>query len=196
MQHLAVGMLRGLERDAGGAVQLAHDDALGAVDDKRALGRHERQFAHENSFLFAALLVFEQERHVKRRAIRQALAQAFQPIHLRLADFVGMKVQDAFPVVAFDGEDLFENRLEAQKLALGRRRIGLQEFDVRIGLQFDQVGRRDDFFNFTEVDTFSCSRWHFDLYWVAGDSPDRFIYYKRHDARPLRSTRHPMSGRQ
>ena len=37
MQRLAVGMLGGLEGQAGRPVQLADDDALGAVDDKRAL---------------------------------------------------------------------------------------------------------------------------------------------------------------
>jgi hypothetical protein len=35
-KQLAVGMGRGLEGDAGRAVQLADDDALGAVDDEGA----------------------------------------------------------------------------------------------------------------------------------------------------------------
>ena len=63
-----------------------------------------------------------------------------------------MEIEHAFPVVAFDGKDLGENGLQAQVLALGRRHIRLQEFPVRIGLQFDQVRRSDDLFDLTEVD--------------------------------------------
>ena len=95
MEHLAVGMLRGFEGNAGRAMQLADDDAFGAIDDERALRRHQRQFAHENFFFLGALFVLEQERDVERRAVGQALAQAFQPVQLRLADFVGMKIQHA-----------------------------------------------------------------------------------------------------
>ena len=69
-----------------------------------------------------ALLVLEQERDVERRAVGQAFAQAFQPVQLRLADFVGMEIQHALAVVAFDGKDLGEHGLQAQVLALGLRR--------------------------------------------------------------------------
>ena len=33
-------------------MQLRHDDALGAVDDKRACAGHERNFAHVHFLLF------------------------------------------------------------------------------------------------------------------------------------------------
>src|SRR5664280_475966 len=50
MQHLAIGMLRRFEGQPGRPAQLADDDALGAVDDERALRGHQRQFAHEHLF--------------------------------------------------------------------------------------------------------------------------------------------------
>ena len=42
----------GLEEDAGGTVQLADDDALGAVDDEGAVGGHQRNVAEEHLLLF------------------------------------------------------------------------------------------------------------------------------------------------
>ncbi len=122
MEHLAVGMLGRFKGQAGRTVQLADDDALGAVDDECALRRHQRQFAHEHLFLLGALFLLEQESDVQRRAVGDAFAQAFQPVVLRLADFVAVKIQDALAIVAFDGENLGEDRLQAGVLALGWRR--------------------------------------------------------------------------
>src|SRR4029079_11795967 len=46
---LVGGLLGGaLEVDTGRADELRHDDTLGAVDDEGALGRHEREVAHED----------------------------------------------------------------------------------------------------------------------------------------------------
>src|SRR5262245_5742803 len=42
VKRFAVGMLGGLERQTRRAMQLAYDDALGAVDNKGALWCHER----------------------------------------------------------------------------------------------------------------------------------------------------------
>ena len=66
MQGLAVGMLAGFKGQTGGAVQLADDDPLGAIDDKGALRRHQRQFAHEHFFLLRPLFLLEQEGHMQR----------------------------------------------------------------------------------------------------------------------------------
>ena len=155
MQHLAVRMLGGFESQTGRTMQLADDDALGAVDDERALRGHQRQFAHEHFFFLGALLFLEQEGHVERRAIGDAFAQAFEPILLRLADFVAVVIEDALPIVTFDRENLGEHGLQAQVLALGRGDLRLQEFPIGIDLQFDQVRRSDDFFDLTEIDSFS-----------------------------------------
>ena len=163
-------MLGSFERQAGRAVQLADDDAFSAIDDERALRRHQGQFAHENFFFLGALFLFEEESHVKRSAVGQAFAQALEPIEFRLADFIGMEIEDAFAVITFDRENLREHGLESQIFALGRRLIGLQKFLIGMGLQLDEIGRRNDFFNFAEVNTFSGSRWHFDLYLLTGST--------------------------
>ena len=79
--------------------------------------------------------------------------------HLGLANFVGIVIELAFAVVAFDREDLAEDRFEAGVfLALFGRYVGLEEFRVGIGLQFDHVRRRDDLFDLAEVDSFCGSR--------------------------------------
>src|SRR5436190_13944585 len=130
MEGFAVRMLRGFEREARRTMQLAYDNALGAVNNKRALRRHKRQFAHEHFFFLRALLFFEQERDVQRSAVSQAFAQALEPIQLRLADFVGMEIKHAFPVVALNGKDLGEYRLQPKVLALGLSNLRLQKFPV------------------------------------------------------------------
>ncbi len=162
VQQFPVRMLGGLERDARRAVQLRNHDAFRAIDDKRALRRHQRQFAHENFFFLGALAFFlEQESDVERRAVGQALAQAFEPVNLRFADFVGIVSELAFAIVALDGKHLLKHGLEAGVgVALFGRGFRLQEFPVGIGLQFDHVRRRDDFLDLAEVDTFRGSRWH------------------------------------
>src|SRR5947208_6978953 len=184
MQRLAVRVLRRLKGDARRAVQLAHDHALGAVDDKRALGRHERQFAHEHSFLLRALFVLEVERDVEGRAVSDAFAQAFQPILFRLADFITVVIQFGFVVVTRDRKNLFEHRLEAEELSPGGRDFGLQKLDIRIDLDFDQVRRRDDFFDLSEVNSFCCSRWHFDLWLLAGTGPVGYFSLDTQRRRP------------
>src|SRR4030095_8988221 len=141
-------------------MKLADNDALGAIDDERALRRHEWQLAHEDLFFLCPLLLLEQEGHVKRRAVGDAFAQALEPIHLGFADVVAVKVEHNLAVVALDWEDLLENRLQADVLALSGRDVELQEFGVGGRLQLDEVRRRDDFFDLPKVDSFSGSRWH------------------------------------
>ena len=76
VEHLAVEMDARLERDAGRAMQLADDHALGAIDDERALRRHERDFAHVNFLFLGPLLFLELEGDVERRAVGLAFALA------------------------------------------------------------------------------------------------------------------------
>ena len=69
---------RALEVDARRADQLRDDDALGAVDDEGALGRHEREVAHEDRLALdlAGLVVGELRRHVERRGVGEVLLLA------------------------------------------------------------------------------------------------------------------------
>ena len=154
MEGLAVGMLAGFKGQTGRAVQLADDDPFGAIDDEGALRGHQGQLAHEHFFLFRPLFLLEQKGDMQRRAVGDALAQAFQPVVFWLADFVAVKIQDAFAIVTFDGKNLGEDRLQSDVLALGRRRVGLEEFPVGIGLQLDQIGRGNDLLDLSKMDAF------------------------------------------
>src|SRR5439155_23941469 len=121
---------------------------------------------------------------VQRRAVSDPFAEAFQPVLFRLADFVVVVVEHDFSIIAFNGKDFGEDGLQAEVLPFGRRHIGLEKLPIRIDLDFDEIRRRDDFFDFTEVDTFCCSRWHFDLWLWAGTGPDSYFRSKRPRRRP------------
>src|SRR5262245_28360396 len=153
-------MLRSFKGKAWRTVQLADNHTLGAVDNKSALRRHERQFAHEHFFLLHALFLVQPESDIKRRSEGQPFAQAFQPIELGLANLVGPEIELAFAIVAFDRKDLAEDGLQSDILALtlGLRGVGLKKLLIRLCLQFDQVRRGNNFFNLAEINSFSDSR--------------------------------------
>ena len=161
MQHLTIRMLRRLEGQARRPVQLAHDYPLGAVDDKRPLRSHQRQFTHENLFFLGVLLFLQEKSDIERRSVGYSFAQAFQPILLRLANIVAVIIQHALAVVALNGKHFAEDRLQTDVLAPAGRHIQLQKLLVRSRLQLNQIGRSDDFFDFAEINSFVCSRWHF-----------------------------------
>jgi hypothetical protein len=64
-----------------------------------------------------------------------------------------MIVQNDFPIVTFDWENLRKHSLKTQILPLAGRDLGLEKFLVRIHLNLNHVGRCDYFFDFSEVDT-------------------------------------------
>ncbi len=55
-----------LEGDAGGAVELGDDDALGAVDDEGAALRHHRDLAHVDVLVLDEVLLAQAQLHVQR----------------------------------------------------------------------------------------------------------------------------------
>src|ERR1019366_7881337 len=112
VEHLAVGMEARLKTDAGRAVKLADHDALGAVDDESALGRHERKFAHVNALFLDVLVLAKAEGDVKGRGKGLAFALAFERPELRLADLVIAELELDLFVVAFNREQFRENLLE------------------------------------------------------------------------------------
>ena len=85
-------MLGCLESQTRRTVQLADDHTLGAIDNKGALGCHERDLAHEYLLLLGALLFLQEEGNVERCSEGQALTETLQPIDLRLLDVVGVEV--------------------------------------------------------------------------------------------------------
>ena len=88
----AVG--RRLEEHSGRAVQLADDDALGSIDDERAVLRHQRNVAEENFLLLdvadgtvARLILVpdgEPHRDFERRRVGHAALFAFRHVVLEL----------------------------------------------------------------------------------------------------------------
>src|ERR1700677_4581136 len=122
---------------------------------------------------------------MERRPEGYPLAQTFQPVMLGLADFIAVKIKHALAIIAFDGEYLGKDRLQTHVLPLGWRGVGLQEFPIGIGLQFDKIGRGYDLFDLSEVDTFCCFRWH-DYLWVKSGLSQGSCF-KRQKARSLAS---------
>ena len=153
VKDFAVGVDGRLEADAGRAVELADNDALGPVDDERALRGHERKFAHVDFFFFRALLVLEAEGHMERRAEGFAFALRFERAELGRTNVIADILEHHFFVITRNGEHFAKNGFEAGVLALGRRGALLQEFLVGIDLQLDEVGRFRGFLEFSEVET-------------------------------------------
>ena len=154
VEQLAVRVGGHLEADAGGAMELGDDDALGAVDDEGAALGHHRDVTHEDLLILDEVLLAEAELHVERDGVGRALAQALDLGALRLADAVGDVLEREALVVGIDREDLAEHGLEADGLALLLGRILLEILEVGADLQLDEIGRRNDFAKLTEVDAF------------------------------------------
>ncbi len=86
------GFHLGNEVDTGAAVQLAHHDALGAVDDELAAAEHDRQVAQVDFFLDRLLFV-EPQPDAERPAVGQPQLAAFIRLVARLAQLVAQVLQ-------------------------------------------------------------------------------------------------------
>ena len=121
---------------AGAADELRHDDALGAVDDERAVLGHHREVAHEDPLLadLTGVLVDEADGHRERGLVGQVLLAALLDGELRLSELVLAELDGEGAGVVLDGRDVVD-RL-AQPL--------LQEPLERGLLDVDQVGEVED----------------------------------------------------
>ena len=137
-----------LEEHARRAVQLRDDDPLGAVDDERAVGGHERNLAHVHLLLLdfldgrlGRLAVHDDQAHAgtQRRAEGQATLLAFHDVEGRVAERVADELQPRHLVVRGDREDRGEGRLQAFVLAVGDVALELQELRVRLELGLEEV---------------------------------------------------------
>ncbi len=140
-----------VEEGARAAVQLADDDALGAVDDEGAVVGHQRDLAevdllllHVPDGLRARLLVLvpdhEPDDHLDGRGEGHPPLVALVHVVLGLLEVVAHELERARLVEVPDGEDRLEDSLEPGVVALLRRDLGLQELVVRPLLNGDQVG--------------------------------------------------------
>ena len=151
-----------IEEHARAAMQLRHDDALGAVDDESAVVGHERQFAQVHLLLAhvldgllgaAGLLVEHHEAHfdAQRRRVGQAAQLAFLDVEHRLAQAIAHVLERRIAGVAGNGEHAVESGVQADFVALGFRDIRLQESPVRIQLDRQQVRRAENARTLAEV---------------------------------------------
>jgi hypothetical protein len=138
-----------LEEHARRAVQLRHDHALGAVDDERARGGHERDLAHVDFLLLHFLggglgrvLVEDNQAHLgaQRARVGEAALLAFLDIERRLAEEVAHEFQPRVARVADDREDRAERRLQPFVPAALGREVRLQEAGVGLELGRDEEG--------------------------------------------------------
>ena len=149
-----------LEHHARGPVQLAHDDALGAVDDERAELGQEREVTEVDFLLddvlrtalsgvlglhtLLEILPHDQtERRLERRRVRHVALDALLDGVLRLAERGGDVLEREVLVHVRDREDFPEHPVEPEvPLLLGR--LGLDELLERPELDVEQVRHRHD----------------------------------------------------
>ena len=116
----------GDEIDTGAAMQLAHHDAFGAVDDELAAAEHDRQVA-EVDFFLDRLLFVEPQPNAERPAVGQTQLAAFIRLVARLAQLVAQIRERQLLVVAFDREDFAQYAFQAFVLALVGRAFRIAE---------------------------------------------------------------------
>jgi hypothetical protein len=135
-EALPVGVRALLEDDARRAVQLADDDALGTVDDEGPEGRDERQLPEIDLLLddvarpldAVDLLVDDElERRLQRGGERHVALDALLHGVLRLAEGVADELQREVLVDVRDGEEILEDALEPDVLAVMGGRVELQQ---------------------------------------------------------------------
>jgi hypothetical protein len=129
------------EVDAGRAVELADDAALGAVDDELAAAHHDRDLA-EVDLLFGDLacsLAHETHADAERPPVGQAQFAALVGGVAGLVELVVHVLKPHRVVVARDREHLLQQRLETDgHVALVVRLVELEEASVRVRLHARQ----------------------------------------------------------
>jgi hypothetical protein len=154
MKQLSIQMNVGLEADTGRAVQLAHHDALCAVDHEGSGLGHERNLSHVDLLFLGGLFVLITESDVERGAVGLTLDLAFERTDLRLLQMIAYEIERGLLFKTIDREELTEDSLKAHVLTLGGLDARLEKFLVGLDLQFDEVGRLDGLVKFAEVDSF------------------------------------------
>ena len=144
-----------IEEHARAPVELRDDDALGAVDDERAVLRHERQLAEVDLLLThvldgllgaARFLVEHHEAHLdaQRRGVGEAPQLAFLDVEYRLAEAVAHVLERGVAGIAGDWKYAVEGGVQAHVVAAGLGRIGLQEPAIGIQLDRKQIRRAEN----------------------------------------------------
>ena len=129
-------------------MQLTHDDPFRAVDDKRAVHGHERQFAHVDLLLFdfldgglgsLAVIDDQTQARAQRRAKRQAPLLTFDDIERRRPKQVTDKLEARHLVVRDDRENRGESGLKSIVVTLSPQPIGLKKVSIGFKLSRQQI---------------------------------------------------------
>src|SRR5690348_20405 len=132
-------------------MQLRHHHSLCAIDDKRALRRHQRDFAHVNLLFLRPLLLLQLKGDMERRAVSLSLALRLQRRQFWFTDLEMAEIQRGFLIVALDRKNFLKYGLQAVVLPLAKGHVLLQEIDVRVQLNFDEIWRLNAFFDTAEM---------------------------------------------
>ena len=139
-----------VEEDAGAAVHLTDDDALGAVDHESAVGRHQGHVAHvdvllldvanrpETGFLFDVEDAQAQS-DFKRSGERHAALLALFHVVFRLLQLVADEIEHGAVGEVLDRENGPEHLLQANVGAALGRDVHLKEVIVGAPLHLDEV---------------------------------------------------------
>ncbi len=150
-----------IEEHAGAAVHLRDDHPLGAVDDERAVRRHERHVAHVDVLLLDVLdrlgaglgvdVEHDQaQRHLQRRGERHAALTAFVDVVFRRLILVFDELEQRGLREIGNREHGLENGLQALVGAAAGGRVDHQKLVVRRLLNLDEVRHFRDFLDVAE----------------------------------------------
>ena len=141
-------MRRLLEHDARRAVQLAHDHALGPVDDEGSERREQRKLTEIDFLLddvFGTLPCFgrleddELERGLERRGVRHVALDALGHGVLGLAKSVALELEREVLVNVRDREEVLEDALEPNVLAILGCCVQLEQRLEGAGLDVEEM---------------------------------------------------------
>ena len=151
-----------VEEDAGGAVKLGDDDALGAVDDEGPVLSHQRDLTEVDLLLLdvadrlgPSLIVDvpddQADDHLDRRGEGTPTSATLVGVVLGAVKAVGDELEGRGLAEILDREDAVEDRLKTDLVALFVRDASLEELVVRTLLDVDQVRDVDDPLELPEV---------------------------------------------
>ena len=151
-----------IKEHAGAAVHLGHDHALGAIDDKGAIGRHQGHIAHEHILLldildrFGAGILVDIEHDqtqldLERGRIGHIALHALIDVILGLFQLVADEFQHAGLVEILDRENRLEDALDAFAVLRLRLVAGFQEQVIRGFLNLDQIRHLQHFADFAVI---------------------------------------------
>ena len=154
-----VGVQGAGEEHTGRAVQLAHDDTLGAVDDKRAVVGHVGDVAQEdllNLGVKVHMLVVgavELQLGLEGHTVGQAALQTLLDGVAGRVDIIVQELQNEIVASVRDGEVLAEDFVESVVLAEFRWSIQLEEVLERLQLHLQEIGIRHRILDRCKIDT-------------------------------------------